>query len=60
MKAKIEVNEAIIKKALLKYFANMDASSVTLRSQSNEDWYGNTAAPIISATVEIEVESEAY
>lgn len=55
MKATLEVNEEIIKRAILEYFKKMDADKVTLRARQNEDMYGHQIGHTISAEVQIEV-----
>jgi hypothetical protein len=56
MKAKLEVNEAIIKQAILDYFKVMDASEVTFKTSPRYDMMDHlTGGADISATVTIEV-----
>lgn len=53
MKAKMEVNEVVIKQALLEYFKKMNATEVTLSAYQNQD-YG-APSTTITAHVTIDV-----
>jgi hypothetical protein len=57
MKATLEANEAIIKEALLLYFAKHQPTKdkVVLKASDSEDYFGHRLGHTISATVEIEV-----
>jgi hypothetical protein len=56
MKAKIDVNEAIIKQALLEYFKKMNPSGVTLKASARYDGFDRlTGSHDISGTVEVEL-----
>ncbi|RZK38492.1 MAG: hypothetical protein EOO61_07900 [Hymenobacter sp.] len=53
MKAKISVNEEMIKQALLAYFKNLGASHVTLNAYQNQG-YGSAGSTITGeVTVEL-------
>jgi len=55
MKAKIDINEAIIKQALMLLFEKMSPQNIVLKGQQNYDRYDNPSGIIISGTIEVEL-----
>jgi hypothetical protein len=58
MKATIEINEDVIKQAILQYFKKMDASEVTLKSTALRDYTDRySLGNAISGTVTVEIDA---
>lgn len=55
MKAKIDINKAIIKQGLMLLFEKLNPGAITLKATQNYDRYDNPNGNIISGTIEVEL-----